>query len=79
MTQNDEHVYVICCRHEVSGDVISGGNVKTIEGNALLNFKAACSSSFRDIKINHFVTAAAAEAAADINDSTKRKRIRVSL
>ena len=31
MTQN-EHVYGICCRSEEDDDVISGQNVKTIEG-----------------------------------------------
>ena len=46
MTQN-EHVYAICCyRPEVAGDVISGGNVKTIEGYGVLNFEAASISSF---------------------------------
>ena len=37
----NEHVYGICCRPEVGGDVISGENVKTIECYALLNFEAA--------------------------------------
>ena len=43
----------------------------------MLNFEVSEFSSFRDIKKNHFV--AAAEAAADIDDSITRKRIRVSL
>ena len=49
MTQN-EHVYVICCRQEVAGDVISDENVKTTEGKgqALLNFEAASISSFQE-------------------------------
>ena len=42
----------------------------------LLNLEVANSSSFRDIK-KHFVTSAAA--AADIDDSIKRKGFRVSL
>ena len=40
MTQN-EHFHVICCRPEVAGDVISGRNVKTIEGYAVINFVVA--------------------------------------
>ena len=40
MTQN-EHVYAICCRPEVAGDVISGENVKTGKGYTMLNFEAA--------------------------------------
>ena len=44
----------------------------------MLNFEIAISNSFRDIPKNHFVTAEA-EPAADIDDSIKRKRIRVSL
>ena len=48
MTQN-EHVYEICCRPEVVGDGISGENVKTIEGYAVLNFEVASSSSFQYI------------------------------
>ena len=40
MTQN-EHVYAICCQSEVVGDVISGENVKTIEGYAVLNLEVA--------------------------------------
>ena len=48
MNQN-EHVYAICCRSEVAGDVTYFGNVKTIEGYAVLNFEVAGFSSFRDI------------------------------
>ena len=48
MTQN-EHVYAICHRPEVAGDVISGENVKTIEGYDVLNFDVTSFSSFRDI------------------------------
>ena len=58
MVQN-EHIYVICCRLEVAGDVISGENEKTIEGYAVLNFEVASFSSFRDVPKNHFVTAEA--------------------
>ena len=45
MTKN-EHVYAIFCRPELAGDVISGGNVKTIESYVLLDFEAASASSF---------------------------------
>ena len=76
MTRN-EHVYMICCWLKVAGDVISGENVRTIQGYAVLNFEVSEFSSFQDIKKNHFV--AAAEAAADIDDSIMQKRIRVSL
>ena len=51
MTQN-EHVYAICCRPEVAGDVISGENVKTIEGYGVLNSEIASFSNFGDIKKN---------------------------
>ena len=45
-------------RPEVAGDVISGDNVKTIKGYALLNFEVASFSSYRDIpKNHHFVMA----------------------
>ena len=44
MTQN-EHVYAIFCRAEEDCDVISGENVKTTAGYALLNFEAASISS----------------------------------
>ena len=46
MAQNED-VYVICCWPEVASDVISGGDVKTIEGYAVLNFEIA-SMSFRE-------------------------------
>ena len=59
MTQND--VYAICCRSQVPGDVISGGNVKTVEGYAVLNLEVASFWSFRDIKKNHFVMVAEAD------------------
>ena len=49
MTKN-EHVYTNCCQTEVAGDVISGGNVTTTEGYALLNFEVASFSSFQNIK-----------------------------
>ena len=47
MTLN-EHVYAIFCQPEVAGDVISGGNVKTTEGYAVLNFEIASINSFRE-------------------------------
>ena len=50
MTQN-EYVYAICCRPEVAGDVISGGNVNTTEGYAVLNFEAASFGGFRGNQI----------------------------
>ena len=49
MTQNG-HVYSICCRPEVAVEVICGGNVKTVEGYAVLNFAIASFSSFRVIQ-----------------------------
>ena len=42
-----EHVYAICCRPEVAGYVLFGGNVKAIEGYAVLNFEAASFCSFQ--------------------------------
>ena len=42
----------------------------------MIDFEVASFSCFRDIKKIHFVTTAAA---AEIDDSIKRKRIRVSL
>ena len=47
MTQN-EHVYMICCRPEVAGDVVACENVKAIGGYAVLNFEAASFTSFRE-------------------------------
>ena len=46
---NHEHVYAICCRSEVAGYVISGENVKTVEGYAVLYFEVASLSSFGDV------------------------------
>ena len=40
MTQNED-IYAICCRPEVPGDAVSGGNVKTIEIYTALNFEIA--------------------------------------
>ena len=37
----NEHVYAICCRPDVVCDVISGENVKIIEGYSVLNFEVA--------------------------------------
>ena len=48
MTQN-EHIYAIYCRPEVAGDFISGDNIKTLEGYAVLNVEVASFSGFRDI------------------------------
>ena len=53
MTKN-EHVYAICCRPEVHGDVISGKNVTTIESWTVLNFEFASSNSFQDIQKKTF-------------------------
>ena len=46
MTQN-EHFYPIFCRPEVVGDIISGENVKAIDGYAMLNFEAVSVSIFQ--------------------------------
>ena len=72
MAQN-VHVYAICCRHELVGDVMSGENVTTIEGYVVLNFEVVSFVRLRYSK-NHFVAAAE----ADIDDSIKRKSIHVS-
>ena len=53
LTQN-EYVYAICCRPKVAGDVISGGNVKTIKGYAVLHFEAATFSIFWENQIKPF-------------------------
>ena len=37
--------YVSCCRPDVAGDVISGENVKTVKGHAVLNFEVASFSN----------------------------------
>ena len=47
VTQN-EHVYAMCCRPEVAGDIISGTNINTTESYAVLNFEAASFCSFRE-------------------------------
>ena len=52
MTQN-EHVYAICSRPEVGGDVISGQCAKITQGYVVVNFevaKVATSYSFQRIK-----------------------------
>ena len=54
MTKN-ERVYAIFCRPEVADDVISGGNVKTIEFYAVLNFEGASIISFRANSIQPFL------------------------
>ena len=59
MALND-HVYAIYCQPEVDDNVISGGNVKIIEGYIVVNFEAASSRSFRDFP---FVTVKSATAA----------------
>ena len=53
MIQN-EHIYAICCRSEVVGDVISGENVKTTNGYALLHFEAGGISNFQENKNEPF-------------------------
>ena len=53
MTKN-EHVYAMCCRPDVAGDVVSGENVNTIEGSAALNFEVASCGIFRDIQKKSF-------------------------
>ena len=66
------YVCTICLRPEEVYDTISSRNVKTIEGNLVVDFEVASSNTFPDIK-KHFVTAAvAAKAVADIDDSIER-------
>ena len=73
MTQN-LYVCTICFRTEVVYDVVSGRNVKTIESYPVINFEVASSIVSEIFKTNHFVTSAA----ADIDDSIKPNRFRVS-
>ena len=47
LTQN-EHAHAIFCRLGVASDVISGENVKTIEGYAVLNFEAPSFSRLQE-------------------------------
>ena len=55
MTQN-LHVCTICFQPEVVYDVISGQNVKTIEGyDVVLNLETASISSFLEIQNQPFV------------------------
>ena len=63
-------------RSEVAGDVISGQNVKSVEGYVMVNVEIASTSNLRDNLQINFVTAAAE---ADIDDNFKRKRVRFSL
>ena len=62
---------------EVVGDVFPGNNARTVEGYTVLPLEIGSFISFRDIRKNNFVTAA--EAAADIDDSIRRKYIRATL
>ena len=48
-TQN-EHVHAIFCRPGGAVDVISGANIRTIEGYIVINFEVATSISFREIQ-----------------------------
>ena len=52
MTKN-EHVYAICWRLDEDSDVISRGNIKTVEVYGALNFEAASVSSFWENQISH--------------------------
>ena len=51
-----EHLYATWFQPEVADDVLSGGNVNTIEGYAVLHFEAASISSLRE-KISHLCNA----------------------
>ena len=74
ITQN-EHVYAICCRPEVAGNVVSGENVKTIDGHAVLNFEiASLVSEIGLFPQNHFATEA-----ADIDNSIKLAAFRLMI
>ena len=53
MAQN-EHVYAIFCRPEVTGDVIADDSVKTIEVYAVVNFEVASFCTFQDIQTKSF-------------------------
>ena len=72
LTQNLQ-VCTICFRPEVLCEVITTRNVKSREHNLVVNVEGRSSNSLRDIKKNHYSTA------ADIDDSIARKRLRVSL
>ena len=66
MTQNG-HDYAICCQKEVAGDVVSCGNVKTIESYLALNFEVDSSSSFRDFSKRSFCDGAVGGGSGSVN------------
>ena len=74
MTQNF-HVCAIFFRPEEAYDVISGRNIKTIEGYNAIHFDVPSSNTFRDTKNKSFRDGGGGEAAAaeaDSDDSIKR-------
>ena len=74
MTQN-EHVYVICWWPVVDDDVISGRNVKTIEGYIALNFEVASSSSFRDFPKRLFCDGEVSDGIGGVNAIFSRPEV----
>ena len=72
MTQK-EHIYSICCRPKVAGDIISGQHGEH-EGYVVVNFEPSSFGSSQDIgEKNNLVTV------ADIDDSIKQKCFHVLL
>ena len=56
LTTQNEHVYAICCRLAVDCDVISGQNLKTVEGYVVVNFEIASSLNFKDIPLPQIIS-----------------------
>ena len=54
-TTQNEDVYAIRCRPEAADDIISGENVKTIQGYAVLNFEISRIRSFGENHNQPFV------------------------
>ena len=67
MNQN-EHVYAICCRSEVT----TGVNVKDLEGYVLVTLKLLALVISKILNTNDVVTEE-----VDIDDSIKRKRFHI--
>ena len=63
----NEHLHAICGRLEVAGDVISGLNVKTIDGWRLVTFEIAGLSNFREKLKNSFCDGEVSDCGAVVN------------
>ena len=75
LSQTEQHVNAICCRLYVNDDVISGQNIKTGQGSAVINVEGASFSTFLNIPKRSFCDVEVGDGSGGMNATCSRPEV----